>query len=386
MTTLEWDTGPGPRLHAFVVGVDDYPNAKTTTADQGWVRRVLHGVTPLTVAAPSARAVIEWLAGLKPDDENVPVGTVEVLISSPTSAVVSTPTGDVPVDPAITRNFVAAFRRWRARCNSHADNVALFFFCGHGWDHGEQLLLLSDIGIDPDAISQNCVDISHLRGAMLECAARTQLYFIDACRTLPADLAHIDLKHTATLLTTRVGLPIPQPDNPVFFSTARGSPAYGRAQRPTLYTRAVLHMLNGLAAHLRPDRRWSITTDRFLVDLREVIAWHQTDDDWATIVTGAPDGGGLGQREVRRLTEPPLVPVRVTCKPQEAITAGTVSAFAVNQPDSPRTEYAVTGCELRADIYRLEMRFAESAPYRDHVHHESATTPVTTWQVEVVPR
>jgi hypothetical protein len=233
MTTIEWDNGPGPRLHAFVVGVDAYPHAATTDMDPPWARRLLAELRPLSVAAPSATAVVEWLKMLTPEAENIPVGTAEVLISATNPVSISTPNGDIDVDSATTANFVAAFDSWFRRCNSHPDNVALFFFCGHGWHRREQLLLLADIGIRPAAIGAYCVDLAHLRGAMRECAARTQAYFVDACRTLPMDLARIELNESLILRNTRTELPVQLPDNPVFFSTALGQSAYGRSGEPT---------------------------------------------------------------------------------------------------------------------------------------------------------
>ena len=85
-----------------------------------------------------------WLIGTRCTDPVTPLGSVELLLSWPGMGF-----ANQPVEGADRDAFGAAFDRWYARCDADPDNVALFYFCGHGCELGDQLLLLEDFGHSP---------------------------------------------------------------------------------------------------------------------------------------------------------------------------------------------------------------------------------------------
>ena len=80
-------------------------------------------------------------------------------------------------------NIKQAFDRWDARCNTHQENIAFFYFACDGLNTVSQFLLAADFGnpANPD-FWENCIDFSGMRSGMHKNAADTQLFFIDACR------------------------------------------------------------------------------------------------------------------------------------------------------------------------------------------------------------
>ena len=168
MTAVLLEAGTGPRTHAFVVGVGHYPHcaelASTTRAG-----RLAQEIGPLTTAPASALAVAQWLLDNMREDPVAPLGSLEVLISAQQPAVVDA----IEVEAARFDNTREAFWRWKARCDTNERNVALFYFCGHGWERSDQVLLLEDLGVRPHAFFENAVNFRRTYLGMRNCRALT---------------------------------------------------------------------------------------------------------------------------------------------------------------------------------------------------------------------
>ena len=77
---------------------------------------------------------------------------------------------------------------WATRVGSNMDNLAVFYFCGHGVSMGQEAaLLLADFG-KPTAEYQGAIELSTLRGTMKNSPAIQQVFFLDCCRTRADDL------------------------------------------------------------------------------------------------------------------------------------------------------------------------------------------------------
>jgi hypothetical protein len=383
MTEIVLDAGPGPRLHAFVVGVGAYPYCDDPP-DAGAASRLLGDLGSVTSPPPSAAAVAEWLLSTPRGDGDPPVGTVEVLISTLAGASVQLEDGArLPVARAVFDEFKASFRRWYARCNVDPGNIALFYFCGHGWHLDGQLLLLEDLGKDPEAVLDNCVELSEIRTVMQHCRARTQLYFVDSCRQMPPDFFQLDTR-TRPLMDRpkRVALPLPPLDAPVYFSTARRFEAEADLGAVTPFTGAVLRTLNGLGAHRAGADRWTIATDRFGLHLRDVIAWESPDTDrWACLTV---DGEQSGASVLRTLDGPPRVPFRLTCVPEHALTAAAVSIQHLrSSPEQPVAVAPDGKGEVIAGAYQLQLEFPDGAGFREASMFAEVLPPNKTWYAEV---
>lgn len=169
-----------PRLHAFVIGVSDYPHLNNGTG-----RRALDplGLSQVTTPHYTALAIVNWLLS-EYKNPRCPLGSIEVVISPP--ATIATPNGGMQTESATKDQIAKAFAKWEQRCSAHRDNIAFFYFCGHGISKTEQYLLAEDFG-DPTVPDewQNCINFDRMRDGMRKCLAQTQLFFVDACRETP---------------------------------------------------------------------------------------------------------------------------------------------------------------------------------------------------------
>jgi hypothetical protein len=142
------------------------------------------------------RRFIDWCLGplLEPEKNghlhwNSPLGSLEALASGTVAVQVQASGGPVTLDRATRKNIRTAFLAWLRHVTSHADNIGVFYFCGHGIMVDDHYLLAEDFG-DPDEDDwQNAFNFtSTLRS--LERQVKGALYFfIDACRVISADAA-----------------------------------------------------------------------------------------------------------------------------------------------------------------------------------------------------
>ncbi|WP_426504849.1 caspase family protein [Dactylosporangium sp. McL0621] len=383
MTAIVGDAGPGPRLHAFVVGVGTYPHCDDPPRD-GPASRLLGDIGSLTSPPRSATAVAEWLLSTPRGDGDPPLGSVEVLISAAADAQVRGADGAcTAAGPATFDEFKAAFRRWLDRCDTDPGNIALFYFCGHGWDRDGQLLLLHDVGADPGAVLENCVELSEIRRVMQHCRARTQVYLIDACREMPDGFAELDTR-TRPLMDrpTRVPLPLLPLDAPVYFSTAQHFAVEVEHGMVTPFTSAVLRTLDGLGAHNEAGR-WTVATDRFGAHLRGVITWDSPEAGRSAGL--AVSGEQSGASVLRTLDGPPRVPFRLTCSPSDALAAAAVTLVQLwGAPALPVAVVCDGRGEAVAGVYQLHLGFPAGV-FREESVCEAVLPPNKTWYTRVLP-
>lgn len=208
MTTLRDLATDGPALHAFVIGVGRYDWFKSGTRQRPKARRDDHcrGFAQLTAPPVSVTAMCEALLGPLGARPELPLGSLEVLISAEAPVRLAGDDGSTEIAPAVMREVKAAFERWYERCDRHADNVALFHFCGHGIQigRGPHGLLLQDTGESLFSYFANAVDLDRTVQGMEDNAAEKQLFFVDACRGMPSSLEEVaGLDATALKLPAR---------------------------------------------------------------------------------------------------------------------------------------------------------------------------------------
>jgi len=243
-----------PRLHAFVVAVGDYPHLLGGTGELAHDPFNLSQVATPRFTGPSVAA---WLIE-KLRNSDRPLGSVEVLLSP--GGTISTPGGPVLANPATMANIEQSFAAWLKRCDTHPENAAFFYFCGHGLAKVGQYLLPEDFG-DPKAadIWKKCIDFDGLRIGMRKCRARTQLFFVDACRETPFGvLAQINVRGEPLISATFNDPAVPC--SAAYYATTEGRQAYGPADGPTYFSQALLCCLNGVAAMKRMSGKWMVDT------------------------------------------------------------------------------------------------------------------------------
>lgn len=241
-----------PRLHAFVIGVGDYPHLN---GGSGLLAADPLGLSQVTTPRYTAPAIAKWLL-TKYNNAACELGSVEMLVSP--SAPIAAPGGPMQAEAATKTNIDAAFARWVNRCSARSDNVAFFYFCGHGIAKTAQYLLPEDFG-DPSVPNRwkNCIDFDGMRSGMRKCAAQTQLFFVDACRETPFGMLTQTNVSGDSLITADYSDTVNC--SSAYYATTQGRPAYGPDDDVTYFGQAVLSCLNGVAA-MRKNGKWVVDT------------------------------------------------------------------------------------------------------------------------------
>lgn len=242
-----------PRLHALIIGVDEYDHLGLGVPKPS---RLLSGLSPLTIATPSARRVATWLESnyTNPD---CPLGSVELLLA-PQQTIVKDDGTNVTVDKSTMANIKTSANAWFKRCDTNANNIAFFYFAGHGISTISRFLLPADFG-DPELADdwENCIDASGLQDGMTKCKAQHQYFFLDACRDAPLGaltqknprghplVGGADFEDTVAL-------------SAVYSAASEGRQAFGRDGEGTFFSEALLMCLNGIAANRPSPRKWQV--------------------------------------------------------------------------------------------------------------------------------
>jgi len=154
-----------------------------------------------------------------------------------------------------------AARKWAARLSSHQDNLAVFYFCGHGASQGQEAaLLLQDFG-QPGALFEAAIDVEVLRGTMKNSPAIQQLYLLDCCRTKADDLYGNEPAIGSRILSItslQRGHSTP-PQQFVLFPTISGEEAFGVKEEISVFSRSIIDAMQFAAAD-PSSGTWRTTT------------------------------------------------------------------------------------------------------------------------------
>ena len=182
---VDRQVGLGAATHAIVVGIGDYPYLLEGSAGQP--TEFHDGMGQLTSPPISARLFARWLIESFHHPEK-PLATLSLLLAerNPQPFVNPVTGQQYNVPDASLAQVKAAVRKWKHLGDSNADNLLIFFFSGHGISQGRDTsLLLADFGAAPENVLEGAIDFQRLHLAMAQCAARYQVYFVDA---LPCQL------------------------------------------------------------------------------------------------------------------------------------------------------------------------------------------------------
>jgi hypothetical protein len=378
MTTVLDRAGSRPQIHAFVVGVDRYPYCGPTTRHEGRFGSAARQIPDLTCAVPSAVTTANWLLDNLVGDDFRPLGSLELLVSAAGPILFPVDEDTTEVERATFGNVRRAFELWRRRCGSNPDNVALFFFFGHGCRiQADDVLLLEDVCDAEAGFFDNAVDFGATYRAMSACAAGIQCYFIDACRDVPDYLDDLELRPRSLMTPS---LHQPPRDAPIIYSTSVGTEAYGVRDQPTPFAAAVLDTLGGLGA--RQDDDWVIDTRSLGAAIARVMEWNA----WPKPVGQQPAfGGGYHGGVIRTFASAPRVPFRIECRPAEAMEFAdlTLDGTVEKLHRAPRPE--AWQDHATADSYTVAATFG-GGDFDDAVNRRMLVPPNHRYSVPVVRR
>lgn len=354
--TLILNSPATPGAHALVIGVGDYPWLPNGSASPTFDRS--GGMGQLSSAPVSARELARWFLS-DFSHPTLPRASLEILLSDAGSSQLTDPAGVAhEVERATLANIKRAILAWFRRGGGSAENLLLFFFCGHGLGKGNQTILLAeDFGSQPGNLSLTCaIDFNQLYLGMDQCTARKQCFFVDACRTgSPFSL------NTLTYFGDPVIPPEakldPQPRSaPVFYAAVPGATAYGRPGRSSFFTEALLKACLGAGAD-DATGDWTVETHA----LPRAIHFYLQRSVARTAAQGSLSSvDGLAEPfAIHRLPGPPVVPVEVTCRPEAHNASGALRVSgngAVLEPAAP--ESGPWDLDLGYGQYRFEVRLA----------------------------
>lgn len=235
------------QTHIFLIAVNDYPHL---IGGSGTPALKAYGQGQLTTPVHSALKIANWFEA-KLHNPAAPLGTIEMVLSPGTAPAPA-------VDIATLPNIEAAFKAWYTRCAKNSQNVAWFYFCGHGLEsiNSVNALLASDYGADPLNPWTGAFDFRAMFLNLADWVCSKQIFVIDACRTpIPDPVYGISALKGATATS------FPSRDAPVFRGTSVSNSALGPANAPSFFSEALVDCLDKLAASHFDGIEWVVTTN-----------------------------------------------------------------------------------------------------------------------------
>lgn len=250
MKALTYDRRKGrgdtPGLHVLIAGVSSYPHGKGGQAKPATIDL---GIDQLSAAATSAYLMCQWFLTAR-DQLGIPLVTMRALLSPVAGEVERRPELAGFGDRCTLQNFLAAAADWRDDAARNPQNVALFYFAGHGAQRtkGDSVLLLEDFGDRVGGPLRNAVDTENIFFGMAPSRARKQIarmqvYCIDACRVRPAAFKNYQYMH-ATPVFEIDELEREDRFAPIYFAATSGSLAYAVPGKQTTFSHILLDYLD----------------------------------------------------------------------------------------------------------------------------------------------
>lgn len=348
----------GRAAHALVIGVGGYDHLAGGASDRRMARVTRFGnLGQLTSPPRSAWAFTQFLMESRMDNWAAPLSTLDLLISAaPGDEDFSADSRRYEL--STRRAIQGAFDRWWDRCNTDSDNVAIFYFCGHGMQATNQVLLAADFGSDGNPW-MNAFDFNKTRQAFRANRARTQIFFVDACREVT----------TSTVEVPDPGAPaLREPEQRqiehcehdlTIQAAARTGKAYGREREVSYFTEALLRAFDGAAAG-KHHGTWWVRSDLIASRISYLVKL----------------AGGNEQRPVTTI-QAPINLYQLDCAPEVSLEFGCDPAEATWLADlaysqlmnGPRQQRPCRGSvpwkiTVPAGIYVLEAAFPDRA-FRD---------------------
>ncbi len=305
----------GAATHALVIGVVAYAHLP---GGSGPLFLKHEGLSQLSSPPHSARAFATWLLSKYRNDAK-PLATLDLLISDDRSSDFALPGGDVirSVERATFQNVRDAIRqRWFARGDANPEHMLIFFFCGHGVSRGQVTsLLMEDFGSWDRNPLEQAIDFWQFYNGMDKCAARRQVYFIDSCRKASSALIEEYDNYTGEAVIPGSAFYSPGGAccTATYYATVPAESAYGRPERASVFTEALLKAMDGIGSE-ETDDGWLVSTISLQNGLDELMRRMLRDVPGLEQVSSAD----TVRFPLHTLPGKPSALVTIRCKPHEA--------------------------------------------------------------------
>jgi len=290
----------------------------------------------------------------------------------------------VPIESALFVNLANAFKRWSDRCDLNERNVGVFYFCGHGLQKINMLILPEDFGSVVANPWATAIDFDQTYKSMSQCVAKTQVYIVDACRQVTSTMIDESTVSGQPLRRAYSSRPKTIRTAPKLYATAEGLPAFGDGGAVSRFTRAVLTALAGGAAK-KFNGRWSINTDTLRDAVRRLVeVENQTlrSDERQYVAT---DGEEVGPTVLHMLADGavPNVSVTVGCVPDEATTVGRLIIKGRTNEYSRAPSAGPWSTQVPAGVYSLYAEFTNAYETPQPYPEEWIEPPVFPYEIPV---
>lgn len=358
--------GDGPRTHVLLVGIGTYPHLSgggETLAEEDF------GLEQLLSPPASARAMADWfLTQFSCLDR--PLGSLALILSEAGAAAtpyVNPVTAAASEQPRGTlEDLRLATEAWVAR-GVDPDDQLILYFCGHGLSGGLQSIYPArDYGVRVAGPLDRSVNLQRLLAGLESALASNQLLIFDACRSQD-DVVGANGAGGNGLLFARPQrrLGVNQAlQQCVLFSTERDRPALGgRNGQPTLCANALIRALGGAAAK-KPvlGDGWHVNSTRLLDAMNEFQVWTLGP---SPVQRG--DFGRFADLRVRRMNEPPKMPVFIRRKDRTSLAGASIQCFADGTDTVVAGTAALDGAEwedvLPLGPHRIEVSLGAGRTY-----------------------
>ena len=257
-----------PGVHAIVIGIGHhrhFPGGEGLEMDAD-------GGTMSQLSSPphSARTVADCLLETFHEDPEGPLRSLSMVIADrggPAEyAHLLCPRRPVP--DATLDSLRAAIQSWFQRGDAHEDNLLIFYICCHGISTGmQQTLLASDFLADQFDIFRHAIDFTQFHAGMSRCAAREQIYFVDASWTISENLMR-DGSKGEPIVSSHAGAI--KETAPIYRSRLEGKAAWGLPNQASPFAQALPKAFQG-GAWDRELGRWHLGTTRLQGALEQQI-------------------------------------------------------------------------------------------------------------------
>jgi hypothetical protein len=313
------ETKSDPQTHVLIIGIGTYPYLQGGHGYQSGLPIGLDGLGQLSSPEKSARAFYNLVMDLhKANNWIKPLGSVDFI---------STGNEDLSLDIPTMNIIRESWYKWKDRCNTNAGNTAIFYFCGHGFEKGTHILPAADFGKITHDPWLHAFDFDKSRLAFQTCEAETQVFFIDACRTIAPQLLEIDfdvrsLEPVTIRAKMKKGLLVHK-------ATAPNENAFARLNTVSIYTQALIRLLKGEGAQNQDDT-WIVETADISHKIYSIMA--NVDNTQGELDRCTHQGGKSAP--LIRFTTPPKCSLILGCKPVEALPFAELSYYQFHPNNS----------------------------------------------------
>jgi hypothetical protein len=380
-----------PVVHALIAGVSLYrhlPGGGGKLAKEDWqmqqltstaltAYKIYHWLVEhrkqLPVELATVRLLLSPSAKERPEIERGMQEISELMKSEPQVKLSETPSA------CSRKDFAREALYWSEDAKSENRNITFFYFAGHGIQrkNDDPILLLEDFGDPEEGMLAKTFAFDKFYAGMVpsknqqQQMARTQLYFIDACRVIPQPVEQIEYQEVSGILSNSSG-GLDNRSSLICYGTVSNALAYA-AGKQTLFSEALVECLEGLGGDTTGEEdehgnaKWHVSIDKLYAAIEakgEIIRNLGLDQEFYPTRRGK-------NNTVVKLEKPPEVDCRLFVQPDQALQFVTVDVTNFrNKPVwinlSPVNPHPYLG-RLPAGLYNVIAKITDppKPPYND---------------------